>query len=74
MQDLKWFISDGLDNFDESVKVSEIWEKLDELIKKERQQICDANNRGFKVGRKNIAETANDYYEETYIDSNQAGI
>ena len=36
------------------------------LIEQERKQICDSNDRGFNVGRKNIAETANDYYEETY--------
>jgi len=30
------------------------------------QQIIDANNRGYRVGRKNIQETAQDYYNETY--------
>ena len=42
MQELKWFISDGLNNFDESIKVSEIWDKLEELLEKEKQQIMDA--------------------------------
>jgi len=35
LQELKWFMSDGLDNLDESIKVSEIWNKLNELIAKE---------------------------------------
>jgi hypothetical protein len=36
------------------------------LKKEERKQICDSNDRGYLVGTRNIAETANDYYEETY--------
>jgi hypothetical protein len=36
------------------------------LKKEERKQICDSNDRGYKVGTRNIEETANDYYEETY--------
>jgi len=32
----------------------------------EKQQIIDANNRGYKVGRKDIQESAQDYYNETY--------
>jgi hypothetical protein len=36
------------------------------LKKEERKQICDSNDRGYHVGTRNIEETANDYYEETY--------
>jgi predicted nucleic-acid-binding protein len=32
----------------------------------EKQQIEDANERGFVVGRKDIGETAVDYYEKTF--------
>ena len=32
----------------------------------EKQQIEDANERGFVVGRKNIGETSVDYYEKTF--------
>jgi len=35
-------------------------------LEKEKKQILNANDRGYKVGRKNIAETANDYYEDTF--------
>jgi 2,4-dienoyl-CoA reductase-like NADH-dependent reductase (Old Yellow Enzyme family) len=38
IEELKWFISDGLDNFDESIKVSEIWEKINELSELEKNQ------------------------------------
>ena len=38
MQELKWFVYDGLDNFDESVKVSKIWAKIIELLEIEKQQ------------------------------------
>lgn len=43
-------------------------------IEKEKQQILTANNRGYKVGRKDMAETANDYYEDTFGDNHEAGI
>jgi len=35
-------------------------------IEKEKEQILTSNNRGYKVGRKNLLETANDYYSETF--------
>lgn len=42
IQQLKWFISDGLDSFDESIKVSEIWEKVNELLELEKnQEVCN---------------------------------
>lgn len=40
--------------------------KAIELLEKEKQQLLNFNDRGFKVGRKDIAETANDYYNETF--------
>jgi hypothetical protein len=38
IQQLKWFVSDGLDSFDEGIKVSEIWEKINELLELEKNQ------------------------------------
>jgi len=32
----------------------------------EKKQIIDANNRGYKSGRKDINETAEQYYNETF--------
>jgi hypothetical protein len=43
-------------------------------LEKEKQQILTANNRGYKVGRKDIAETANEYYQDTFGDNPEAGI
>lgn len=43
LQELKWFLSDGLNNFDESIKVSEIWTKINELLEKEKQQLLIAS-------------------------------
>jgi hypothetical protein len=40
--------------------------QIEALIVNERQQILDSNDRGYQVGTRNIEETANDYYEETY--------
>jgi hypothetical protein len=54
-----------------SLKRGEIIEIAKE---KEKQQILTANNRGYKVGRKDIAETANEYYQYTFGDSYEAGI
>ena len=53
MQELKWFISDGLDNFDESVKVSEIWTKINELLEMEKQQGYSEEDleKAFHIGR-----------------------
>jgi len=65
MQDLKWFISDGLNDFDESVKVSEIWGKLDELLAKEKQQIIDSANHGANFENSPF-KNAEDYYNETF--------
>ena len=40
--------------------------KANELLEKEKQQILTSNNRGYKIGRRNLSETANDYYCETF--------
>lgn len=42
----------------------------EELLEMEKEQIIKANNRGYIVGRNDIAESANDYYNETFGDSN----
>jgi hypothetical protein len=62
MQKLKWFVSDGLDCFDESIKVSEIWEKINELLEMEKQQIIDA----YRNGKTQQLENSEIYYNETY--------
>ena len=49
-----------------SLKRGEIIEIAKE---KEKQQILTANNRGYKVGREDIEETANEYYQYTFGDS-----
>jgi hypothetical protein len=48
LNELRFFVSDGLDNYDESIKVSEIWDKINELLEKEKQQIEDAYNEGYE--------------------------
>mgnify|MGYP001169658819 CR=1 FL=1 len=62
IQELKWFVSDGLDNFDESLKVSEIWEKINELLEIEKQQ------QGYSEEEvKNIVdETIEKFYKHFY--------
>lgn len=64
MQELRWFVSDGLDNFDESIKVSEIWEKINELLKMEKQQIIDAYNENENYMCDGTE--AEQYYNETF--------
>ncbi len=60
LQELRFFVSDGLDNFDESVKVSEIWEKINELLDKEKQQIKNAYLQGDEDGF-HSTESVSDY-------------
>ncbi len=60
---LRWFISDGLDNYDESIKVSEIWEKINELLPIEHQQIEDAYDSAIMKGRQ---EDGKQYFIETF--------
>jgi hypothetical protein len=57
MQKLKWFVSDGLNNFDESVKVSEIWDEINKLLEIEKRQIRDA----FDDGQANWDAKCQDY-------------
>jgi hypothetical protein len=74
MQKLKWFVSDGLDCFDESIKVSEIWEKINELLEIEKQQIIDAYNKGCSeihlyyefIKDENITQTKEPFSAEQY--------
>ena len=63
LQELRWFVSDGLDNFDESIKVSEIWTKINELLDKEKQQIKDAYMQGDEDGF-HSTESQSDYENE----------
>lgn len=53
------FLANALDINTKSL----IFEQAKQL---EKQQIEDANERGFVVGRKDIGETAVDYYEKTF--------
>lgn len=53
------FLANALDINTKSL----IFEQAKEL---EKQQIEEANERGFVVGRKDIGETAVDYYEKTF--------
>jgi hypothetical protein len=64
MQELKFFISDGLDCFDQSIKVWEIWQELDKLIEKEKQQIIESFDAGSRFNGDWEAEE--NYYNETY--------
>lgn len=63
LQDLKWFISDGLDNYDESIKISEIWIKINKLFEKEKEQIKDAYNQGYRDGEIQEYNSENDVSE-----------
>lgn len=65
MQELKLFISDGLNNYDESVKVSEIWGKINELLEKEKQQIIESAKHGANFDESPF-KNAEDYYNETF--------
>ena len=63
LQELKWFVSDGLNNFDESIKVSEIWTKINELLGQEKQQIKEAYNQGYRDGEIQEYNSENDVSE-----------
>ena len=76
LQELRWFVSDGLNNFDESIKVSEIWDKINELLEKEKQQIKDAYLQGNEDGFHSTESMADyeiegrsDYVSEIYYNS-----
>lgn len=71
MRQLKWFISDGLCKYDESITVSEIWNKLNCLLQIEKEQILDAHIEGQRVFDKHphtqwTNDQAEHYYNETY--------
>ena len=76
LQELRFFVSDGLDNFDESIKVSEIWSKINELLEKEKSQIKDAYLQGDEDGFHSTEsqsdyeiEGRSDYVSEQYFNS-----
>jgi ElaB/YqjD/DUF883 family membrane-anchored ribosome-binding protein len=51
-----------------------IRDKAYSLLEKEKQQILSANNAGWKVCNRRYNQNAEDYFKETFSDSNQAGI
>lgn len=57
---VEWLVSEMLKP---NLSMKEI---LKQAKKLEKQQIIDANNRGYEVGRKDIAENAQDYYNEKF--------
>lgn len=78
ISELIWFISDDNGEIDESVKVSEIWEKCKELLEKEKQQIVDASvqaniRKNFSANEPIILgyiKDAEQYYSETFNNKN----
>ena len=67
MQELRFFVSNGLNDYDESIKVSEIWNKINQLLEKEKQQIKDAyNSERDLLSRIEDSSAAEEYYQETY--------
>ena len=72
MQKLRFFVSDGLNDFDESVKVSEIWEKIKELLKEEKEQIIKAVDYGCELDYSDDDNTytkGEEYFYETFGDN-----
>ena len=76
LQELRFFVSDGLNDFDESIKVSEIWVKINQLLEKEKQQIKDAYIQGDEDGFHSTESQADyeiegrsDYLSEKYFNS-----
>ena len=73
LTELIWFMSDGLNELDESIKASEIWKKANKLLEIEKKQIIDAYNEGFlitttlttKCARPEY-KTSEKYYNQTY--------
>ena len=64
LQELRLFISNGLDTFDEGVKVSEIWVKINELIEEERIQIERAFLEGKFNGGNRLGNDSEEYYSK----------
>lgn len=76
LQELRWFVSDGLNNFDASIKVSEICSEINKLLEKEKQQIKDAYLQGDEDGFHSTESMADyeiecrsDYVSEKYYTS-----
>jgi hypothetical protein len=76
LQELRFFVSDGLNDYDESIKVSEIWDKINQLLEKEKQQIKDAYSQGDEDGFHSTESQADyeiegrsDYVSEQYFQS-----
>jgi hypothetical protein len=46
--------------------LEEYEKKVEQAKEMEKQQIINANNRGFKVARESIYELGEQYYNETY--------
>jgi hypothetical protein len=74
LQELRFFVSDGLNDYDESIKVSEIWDKINQLLEKEKQQIKDAYLQGDEDGFHSTESQADyeiegrsDYVSEQYF-------
>ena len=42
--------------------------KASELLEKEKEQIIDANQKGWQTCRKDLDQTAEQYYNETFND------
>lgn len=47
---------------------------IDLALKEDKQQIIDANDAGWKACNRRYNQNAEDYYQETFGDSNQAEI
>ena len=53
----------------ENQKRALAFQLIDKASKLFEEQIVEANNRGFRVAKRNIAENAQDYYNETFNQS-----
>ncbi len=68
LTELRFFVSDGNDDFDESIKVSEIWAKINELLEKEKSQILEAFKNGVDCGIKNeCSDFCKDLHAQNYF-------
>ena len=48
------------------ISQKQLFKMLLKAKEKEKQQIIDANNAGWRANRKKIDQNANDYYNETF--------
>ena len=58
---VEWLTEQYLEQYD--LLDSDLYLKAKEM---EKEQIIEANNRGWKVARENIFEPAEQYYNETF--------